>query len=144
MIFDEIYPFGCTVYLPSNDSVRTAGTNTVIRALVYQGIPSDLRSRPEQSPTFLGLCSPDDYSQSIESSMGVPTFNCKEEVHKFTMNDYILRLRKKVWFFIKSIPLAAKFIYLATSAECAGPIILPTAVKGLIFSTVYLNMLLVM
>ena len=32
---------------------------------------------------------------------------------------------------MKSIPLAAEFIYLATSAECAGPINWLTAVKEL-------------
>ena len=34
----------------------------------------------------------------------------------------------------KSIPLVADFIYLATSAEFAGPINRPTAVKGLRFN----------
>ena len=32
---------------------------------------------------------------------------------------------------MKSIPLTAGIIYLATSAECVGPINRPTAVKGL-------------
>ena len=32
---------------------------------------------------------------------------------------------------MKSIPLAAKFIYLVTFADCAGAINRPTAVKGL-------------
>ena len=38
---------------------------------------------------------------------------------------------KNVWYFTKFIPLAAEFIYLATSAECAWSINQPTAVKGL-------------
>ena len=84
--------------------------------LVYRGIPSDLRSRPEQShhlpgsllpwwlkavyrvsnrhpTTFLGLCSPGDYRQPIESPMG-------EKLLKFTIYDCILRLQQKrcdVW-----------------------------------------------
>ena len=64
----------------------SSGTQRHHWALVYRGIPSDLRSRPEQShhwyagvylrifdpgpsihTTFLGLCSPGDYRQSIES-----------------------------------------------------------------------------
>ena len=49
-----------------------SGTQRHPWALVYRGIPSDLRSRPSNSTTFLGLCSPGDYRQSIESPMGVP------------------------------------------------------------------------
>ena len=65
-------------------TIVPAGTNTVIGALVYRGIPSDLRSRPEQSHIFLGLCSPGDYRKSIESPMGEPIFNSIEKVTQFT------------------------------------------------------------
>ena len=36
---------------------------------------------PSNPTTFLGLCSPCDYRQSIESPMGVPTFNSIEKPH---------------------------------------------------------------
>ena len=49
-----------------------------------------------------------------------------------TIYDYIFRLRQKGVLFDKSIPLAAEFIYLATSAECTGSINRPTTVKWLI------------
>ena len=49
-----------------------------------------------------------------------------------SLYECILRLRpKKVWHLTNSILLAAEFIYLATSVECAGPINRPTTVKGL-------------
>ena len=60
--------------------------SAIIGALVYWGILSDLRSMPEQSPTFLVLCSPVDYRQSIESPIGVPTFNSTEKSLTFTEN----------------------------------------------------------
>ena len=40
-------------------------------------------------------------------------------------------MAKVVWYLTKSIPFVVKFIFLATSAECTGPINWPTAVKGL-------------
>ena len=49
----------------------------------------------------------------------------------FTIYDCNFRLRQKGVIFTKSISLAAEFIYLATSTECAGPISRPTAIKGL-------------
>ena len=81
-------------------------------------------------PLLLGLCSPGDYRQSLKSLMDVPTFNSTDKALKFTIYDYILRLNpEKVWYFTKSIPLAAKFNYLATSAEYSGSINRPSAVK---------------
>ena len=89
--------------------------------------------------TFLGLWIPGDYRQSIESSMCIPTFNSTEKALKFNIYDCILRLRpKKVWYLTKFIPLAAEFMYLATSAECSGPINRPTTVKGLTVETAWL------
>ena len=55
---------------------------------------------PSNATTFLGHCSPGDYRQSIESSMGVPIFNSTENALTFTIYDCILRIRsKKVCYF---------------------------------------------
>ena len=91
----------------------------------YTGVYIQIYDPGLSNPTFLGFCSPRDYRQSLQSSMGVLTFNSTE--------DCILRLwRNEVWYLMKSIPLAAEFIYLATSVECGDPINWPTAVKGLV------------
>ena len=58
-------------------------------------IPSDLQYRPEQSHHLPGSAPLGDYRQSIETPMGVPTFNSIEKMLKFTIYDYILRLRQK-------------------------------------------------
>ena len=100
-------------------------------ALVYRGIPSDLRSRPEKSRHLPGLCFPDDYRQPIEFPTDVPAFNSTENTLIFTIYYYIFRLLEKVWYLTKSIPFGAAFIYLALSAECTGLIKQPTAGKGL-------------
>ena len=58
---------------------------------------------PSNPTTFLGLCSPGDYRQSIESPMGVSTFNCTEKSLTFTIYDCILRIRsKKVCYLTKA------------------------------------------
>ena len=85
--------------------------SAILGALVYRGIPSDLRSRPEQSHHLPGLCSPDDYRQSIESSMGVPTFNSTEKALTFTIYDCILRIpSNKVCYLTKVSPLNVELI----------------------------------
>ena len=48
---------------------------------------------PSNQTNFLRLCSSNDYRQSIESPVGVFTFNSTEKALKFTIYDYILRLR---------------------------------------------------
>ena len=55
--------------------------------------------------TFLGLFSPNDYRQSIESPTGFPTFNSTEKVLKFTIYDNILKLRKKRCDIWRNLPL---------------------------------------
>ena len=66
---------------------------------------------PSDPTTFLGLCSPGDYMQSIESSVGVPTFNSTEKAHTFTIYDCILRIRpKKVCYLTKVSPLDVELI----------------------------------
>ena len=72
-----------------------SGMNTIIGALVYRGIPSDLRSRPKQSHHLPGALLPSEYRQSIESPMDVPTFNSTENALKFIVYNYILRLWQK-------------------------------------------------
>ena len=61
---------------------------------------------PSNPTTFLGLCSLGDYRQSIESPMGVLTFNSTEKALTFTIYDCILRIRsKKVCYLTKVSPL---------------------------------------
>ena len=55
---------------------------------------------PRNPTTFLWLCSPGDYRQSIESPMGVQTFNCTEKALTFTIYDCILRIRQKSMLFV--------------------------------------------
>ena len=50
---------------------------------------------PSNPTTFLGLCSLDDYRQSIESPMGILTFNSTEKALKFTIYYCILRLQPR-------------------------------------------------
>ena len=50
---------------------------------------------PSNPTTFLGLCFPGDYRQSIESPMGVPTFSSTEKALIFTIYDCILRIQSK-------------------------------------------------
>ena len=80
---------------PPIASTVLSSTNTVIGAFVYRGIPSDLRSRPEQSHQLPGACPPPGSvsTGSLQSSMGIPcTFNSTEKAPKFTIYDYILTL----------------------------------------------------
>ena len=61
---------------------------------------------PSNPTTFLGLFSPGDYRQSIESPMSFPTFNSTEKALTFTIYDCILRIRpKKVCYLTKVSPL---------------------------------------
>ena len=55
-------------------------------------------------------CFPGDYRQSIESLMGVPTFNSTEKALEFTNYDYILRLRQKDVIFDKILNLSSNTI----------------------------------
>ena len=50
---------------------------------------------PSNLTTFLGLCSPGDYRQPIESPTRIPTFNSTEKATKFTIYDQTLRLWQK-------------------------------------------------
>ena len=50
--------FQLVIKRPSVASTVPSGTNTVIGALVYRDIPSDLRSRPEQSHQHPGVLTP--------------------------------------------------------------------------------------
>ena len=94
------------------------------------GIPSDLQSRPEQSHHLPGAWLPDDYRQPIGFTTGIPPSSLQKRrlfsLFMIMISDYC----KKVWYLTKSFPLAAEFIYFATSAECAGTINWPTVVKG--------------
>ena len=66
---------------------------------------------PSNPTTFLGLCSPGDYRQSIESPMGVPTFNSTEKTLTFTIYDCILRIwPKNVCYLTKVSPLDRKSV----------------------------------
>ena len=66
---------------------------------------------PNNPTTFLALCSPGDYKQSLESAMGCPTFSCKEKALTFTIYDCILRIRpKKVCYVAKVSPLDVELI----------------------------------
>ena len=87
---------------------------------------------PSNPTTFLGLCSPGDYRQSIESPMGVPTFNSTEKALTFIIYDCILRIRsKKVCYLTKVSPSDVELIWHAPSVECAVPVYRLTASKGL-------------
>ena len=70
----------------------------------YTEYTFDLPSRVSNPTTYLGLCFPGDYRQSIESSMAVPTFHSTEKAHKFTIYDCILRLRQKSVIFDEIYP----------------------------------------
>ena len=77
---------------------------------------------PSNPTTFLGLCSPGDYRQSIESPMGIPTFNSTEKALTFIIYDCSLRIRsKKVCYLTKVRPLEDELIWHAPSVECAVP-----------------------
>ena len=66
---------------------------------------------PSNPTSFLGLCSPGDYRQSIESPMGIPTFNSTEKALTFTIYDCILRIwPKKVCYLTKVRPLDVELI----------------------------------
>ena len=66
---------------------------------------------PSNSSIFLGLCSPGDQRQSIESPMCVLTFNSTEKALTYTIHDCILRTRpKKVRYLTKVIPLDVELI----------------------------------
>ena len=56
------------------------------------GMPSDLRSRPEQSHYSPGALLVGDYRQSVESPICVPTFNYTEMALTFIIYDYIQEL----------------------------------------------------
>ena len=53
---------------PPVSTTVPSGTNTIIVALVYSGIHLDLRFRPKQSHTVMGLGFPGDYKQSVVSN----------------------------------------------------------------------------
>ena len=87
---------------------------------------------PNNPTIFLRLCSPGDYRQSIESPMGVPTFNSTEKALTFTIYDCILRIRpKNVCYLTKVSPLDVDLIQHAPSVECAVPVYRLMASKGL-------------
>ena len=65
---------------------------------VYHLIFDQGRSNPI---IFLELCLLGDYRQSVESPMGVPTFNSTEMAHTFTIYVCVLRFRsKKLLFYL--------------------------------------------
>ena len=81
---------------------------------------------------------PQDYRQSIESPMGVPTFNSTEKALIFTIYDCILRIRpKKMCYLMKVSPLDVELIQHAPSVECAVPVDRLTASKGLNFVSLF-------
>ena len=66
---------------------------------------------PSNPSTFLGFCSPGDYRQSIQSPIGVPTFNSTENALTFTIYDCILRIwPPKVFYLTKVSPLDVELI----------------------------------
>ena len=77
------------------------------------GIPgytfgSSIQARAIPPPSW---CSPNDYRQSIESPMGVLTFNSTEKSLTFTIYDCILRKRpKKLCYLTKVSPLNVELI----------------------------------
>ena len=110
--------------------IENDGTNTVIGALIYPGIPWNLRTKPEPSLHLPGTLLPGNYRQPTESTMSFPSST--ENATKFTICHQTLRLRQK-GVIVDEINqfLTAEFIYLAPSAESAEPYIWLTAVKGL-------------
>ena len=96
-----------------------SGTQRYHWALVYRVYLRIFDPGPSNPTTFLGLCSPGCYRQSIESPMGVSTFNSTEKVLTFTIYDCILRIRpKKVCYspFGRRISLACAICWM----RCAG------------------------
>ena len=88
-----------------------SGTQRHHWALVYRIYIRIFDPGPSNPTIFLGLCSPGDYKQSIESPMGVPIFNSTEKSFTFTIYDCILRIRpKKVCYLMKVSPLDVKLI----------------------------------
>ena len=69
--------------------------STIIGSLVYRVYLRIFDPGPSNPTIFLGLCSAGEYGQSIESPMGVPTFNSTEKVLKFTIYDCILKITAK-------------------------------------------------
>ena len=76
-----------------------SGTNTIIGALLYRGIPSDLRSRLEQSHHLPVALIPGDYKQPQEFSTGVLTFSSTETVHVIAISYHFLRILPKLVIF---------------------------------------------
>ena len=112
----------------------SSGTNTNIRALVYWGIPSDMRSRPEQShhlPEGL-LARWLQVANWVSDGCPPPPLpvirkGCLGWLFVITFLDN----GKKVWYLSKFNPSTAALIYEAPSTECAKPINRVTVVKGL-------------
>ena len=63
---------------------------------------------PSNHTTFQGLCSPGDYRQSIESPVGVPTFNSTEKALIFTIYDCILRTRPQICVILRKLTFIKK------------------------------------
>ena len=78
---------------------------TVVYLRIFDPGPSNLT-------TFLGLYPPGDYRQSIESQMGVHTFNSTEKVLKFTICDCILRLWQKRCDFLRNLSLWLRSLFI--------------------------------
>ena len=97
--------------LTKRPPVATTVPSGIIGALVYRVYLRIFDSGPSNPTTFLGLCSPGDYRQSIESSMGVPTFNSTEKSLAFTIYDCILIIRpKEVYYLTKVSPFDVELI----------------------------------
>ena len=100
-----------------------SGTKTIIGALVYLDIPSNLRPRSEQSHHLPGALLPRWVTQATNRvSNERPHLQLYKKCvlgspFTITFSDY----GKKVSY-LKSISLAVEFIYLASSADCVGPI----------------------
>ena len=85
---------------PPVDTTFSSGTNTIIWALVYRGIPSDLLSRPEQSHHLPGAL-----AALLVTTGNVLSFewasrpSTLHKRHLFSLFDYIFRLLKKIVIF---------------------------------------------
>ena len=105
--------------LTKRPPVANSGTNTVIGAFAYWGIPSYLWSRPEQFHHLPESLLPWWLQVADRVSKWRPHLQLywkSTYFHYFWL--YFQLMAKNVWYLMESIPLA----YLRTSAECAGPI----------------------
>ena len=76
---------------------------------------------PSNPITFLGLCSPGDYRQSIDSPIGVPTFNSTEKALTFTIYDFFLRIwPKKVCYLTKAKTLSCAWVPVMSVRLCSS------------------------